>query len=76
MLGGYQATQGLEGLGCGVDTQCGCDRRGMGSLLDPSSWGPSDFLVVAAATFAAWKFYKAQKRRNYSRAVVRRLERS
>lgn len=74
MLAGYTPTQGLNGMGCGVDTQCGCERRGMGSLLDPTSWGPSDYLVVAVAALAAYNVYKAQKRRNYSRAVMRRFE--
>lgn len=73
MLSGYQSTQGLKGLGCGGDTACGCD-RGMGSLLDPTTWGPSDWLVVAAAAFAGWKLYTTQKQRSYTRKVLRRFE--
>ena len=75
MLSGYMPTQGLEGLGCGIDTSCGCN-RGMGSLLDPSSWGPSDWLVMAGIGFAAWKLYGASKERRYTKRIVRRLEES
>ena len=60
------------GLGCGVDTQCGC-AGGLGSLLVPSTWGPADWLVAAAVGFAAWKVYGGEKKRRYVKQVRRRL---
>lgn len=72
MLSGYMQTSGLNGLGCGLDTSCGCD-RGMGSLLDPSTWGPSDYLVVGTLAVVAWKLFRGGQRRAYTRRVVRRL---
>ncbi len=69
-LGGYQRTN-LAGLGCGLDTQCGC--QGLGDLLDPSTWGPSDWLVVASAAWIGWKVFSAGSRKQLSRRIVRRL---
>ncbi len=53
MLSGYQRTT-LQGLGCGIEP---CAKCGMGDLLDPSTWGPADWLVAIAAGFVAWKVY-------------------
>lgn len=72
MLSGYQHTT-LQGLGCGIDTQCGCCNQGMGDLLDPSTWGPADCLVAVAAGWIGWKLFAGQRQRSYSRKVVRRL---
>lgn len=72
MLSGYQRTN-LQGLGCGIDTQCGCD-RGMGDLLDPSTWGPADWLIAGYLGWIGWQMFSGHKQRAYSRKVVRRLE--
>jgi len=72
MLGGYQRTSGLEGMGCGITPCEPCD-RGMGSLLDPTTWGPSDWLVAVAAGFVAWRIFKGESRRRYRTKVFRRL---
>ena len=70
----YQPTSGLAGLGCGLDTQCGCNGMGgLGALLDPTTWGPADWLVAAAVGFAAWKVYGGEKKRRYVKQVRRRL---
>jgi hypothetical protein len=71
MLSGYQPTNGLTGLGCGLDTQCGC--KGMGDLLDPTTWGPADWLVAAGAVFVGYKLFAGEKQRRYTRLVRRRL---
>ncbi len=75
MLAGYMRTNGLEGLGCGLDTSCGCEKglSGLGGIMDPSSWGPSDWLVVGTLAAVAWGAYKRAKHRRYTRRVVRRL---
>ena len=70
-LSGYQQTSGLTGMGCGLDTSCGC--KGMGDLLYPSTWGPADWLVAAGAVWIGWMVFKGQKRRRYRRIVRRRL---
>ncbi len=67
-----QYVGGVAGLGCGFDTGCGgC--KGMGDLLDPSTWGPADWLVAAGAAWIGWKVYGATKQRRYTRVVRRRL---
>jgi hypothetical protein len=71
MLSGYQHTN-LQGLGCGIDTQCGCD-KGMGDLLDPTTWGPADWLVAAGAVWIGWQMFASQKQKRYTRRVRRRL---
>lgn len=77
MLGGYQQTSGLTGMGCGVDTSCGCD-RGMGALFSPSTWGPADYLIAGLATaLLVWKLrgeHKERGRQRYRVAAIRRLE--
>lgn len=71
MLGGYQPTQGLQGMGCGIDQSCGC---GMGDLLSPSTWGPSDWLVMAGVALVGWQFFKDNTpKQRYARKVRRRL---
>ena len=73
MLSGYQRTSGLQGMGCGRGCEdCGC-RGGLGSLLDPETWGPTDWLVVAGAALVAWKVYGGVSRRRYVKKVRRRL---
>ena len=64
----YQPT---SGLGCGVDSSCGC--QGLGDLLDPTTWGPADWLVAAGAALVAWKLYGGQKKKRYVKMVRRRL---
>ena len=71
MLSGYMETSGLDGMGCGLDTSCGCE-RGMGSL-NPVTWGPSDWLVAAAVSFAAWKLFTKTSERRYTKRVMRRF---
>jgi hypothetical protein len=73
MLSGYQRTSGLQGLDCGAAGCGSCDRGGLGALLDPTTWGPTDWLVMAGAAFVAWKVYGRQKQQRYTRRVVRRL---
>lgn len=63
-------SSGLVGLGCGV-TPCDC---GMGSLLDPSTWGPSDWLVAAGLAFTAFKLLGKTQERRFTRRVIKRLE--
>lgn len=81
MLSGYQRTTpsefekvwtGLDGLGCGLDSQCGCD-RGMGDLWDPSTWGPADWLIAGLAGWIGWKWLTYSDQRHYARQVRRRL---
>ncbi len=75
MSGGYirtaQYVGGVAGLGCGLDTSCGC--KGMGDLMDPSTWGPADWLVALVVGYGAYKLYGAGKRKRYARIVRRRL---
>jgi hypothetical protein len=71
MLSGYQRTT-MQGLGCGL-TPCESCSRGMGDLLDPSTWGPADWLVAVAAGWIGYKLFTAGKERRYSRIVRRRL---
>ncbi len=71
MLSGYQRTT-LQGLGCGIDTQCGC--KGMGDLLDPSTWGPADWLVAVGAAWIGWKLYTGfSPTYEHKRVLKRRL---
>jgi len=67
-LSGYQPTN--VGLGCGATP---CNSCGMGDLLDPSTWGPADWLVALAAGWIGWKMFGQQKERSYARKVRRRL---
>lgn len=67
MLSGYQRA----GLGCGVDTQCGC--KGMGDLLDPSTWGPADWVVAITLGIVAYQAFRYGNEKAYVRQVRRRL---
>lgn len=69
MLSGYQRTQGL---GCGVDTQCGCD-KGLGDLLDPTTWGPADWVVAITVGIVAYQALRYGNQKAYVRKVRRRL---
>jgi hypothetical protein len=66
--GGYISA----GLGCGLDPDCGCS-KGLGDLLDPSTWGPADWALVAGAAWIGWKLFTSGKRRQYRTQVRRRL---
>ncbi len=65
MLSGYQRT----GLGCGLEPCATC--KGMGDLLDPSTWGPADWAIAVAAGWIAWKMFSPKQR--YKRTITRRL---
>src|SRR5437660_5791902 len=54
----YRTMCELDGLGCGPTPCANC---GLGDLLDPSTWGPSDWLVAVGAGYLAWKLYKGGK---------------
>lgn len=68
MLSGYQRTT-LQGLGCGIEP---CAKCGMGDLLDPSTWGPSDWLVAIGVGWALWKTFSPNQ--TYKRVLTRRLK--
>jgi hypothetical protein len=73
MLSGYQRVT-LQGLGCGIEPCAKCS--GMGDLLDPSTWGPSDWLVAISAVWIGYKMLMGGKQELYNRKIVRRLEQS
>jgi len=71
MLSGYQRTN-LQGLGCGIDTQCGCD-KGLGDLLDPSTWGPADWVFAITGGILVFQYFRTRGQKQYARRVRRRL---
>lgn len=67
-VNGQGAGLGSCGLGCDCGGKCG-----MGDLTDPSTWGPSDWVVAVGAVFAAWRIFRDQRRASYVRKVRKRL---
>ncbi len=70
-LAGYRRSD-LGGLGCGIDTQCGCKGMGgLGDLLDPSTWGPADWLVAIVAGTVGWHMFNRSQRKKLIRKRIR-----
>ncbi len=69
MLSGYQRTT-LQGLGCGIEP---CAKCGMGDLLDPSTWGPADWVIAITGGILAFQYFRTRGQKVYSRKVRRRL---